>query len=124
MKISTKGRYALRVMIDLAEHNGGAFIPLRDIAARQEISEKYLESIISVLVKDGILTGLLLSSQRGRRTRVTTSFNTDAQRKPPRQTGVKASFAFQPVTQASSFVPYQASCYPRPAAWPGGTGST
>lgn len=58
MKISTKGRYALRVMIDLAEHNGGAFIPLRDIAARQEISEKYLESIISVLVKDGILTGL------------------------------------------------------------------
>lgn len=58
MKISTKGRYALRVMIDLAEHNGGAFIPLRDIAARQEISEKYLESIISVLVKDGILAGL------------------------------------------------------------------
>ena len=44
MMISTKGRYALRVMIDLAEHNTGAYIPLLDIAKRQEISEKYLES--------------------------------------------------------------------------------
>lgn len=45
MMISTKGRYALRVMIDLAEHNTGTYIPLADIAKRQEISEKYLESM-------------------------------------------------------------------------------
>ena len=41
MMVSTRGRYALRVMIDLAEHNNGKFIPLKDIAERQEISEKY-----------------------------------------------------------------------------------
>ena len=51
MKISTRGRYALRVMLDLAEHNNGEYIPLMDIARRQEISEKYLESIVSVLSK-------------------------------------------------------------------------
>ena len=45
MLISTKGRYALRVMIDLAEHQAEGFIPLKVIAQRQEISEKYLESI-------------------------------------------------------------------------------
>ena len=44
MKISTKGRYALRVMIDLAEHDNGEYITLMDIAGRQGISEKYLES--------------------------------------------------------------------------------
>ena len=49
MKISTRGRYAIRVMLDLAEHNNGEYIPLMDIAKRQEISEKYLESIVSVL---------------------------------------------------------------------------
>jgi Rrf2 family protein len=58
MMISTKGRYALRVMIDLAEHNTGEYIPLTDIAARQEISEKYLESIIAVLSKSGFLKAL------------------------------------------------------------------
>ncbi len=58
MMISTKGRYALRVMIDLAEHNNGEYIPLTDIAARQEISEKYLESIIAVLSKSGFLKAL------------------------------------------------------------------
>lgn len=58
MMISTKGRYALRVMIDLAEHNNDEFIPLADIAARQEISEKYLESIIAVLSKNGYLKAL------------------------------------------------------------------
>ena len=51
MLISTKGRYALRVMIDLAEHRSGKFISLKEIAQRQEISEKYLESIIRMLVK-------------------------------------------------------------------------
>ena len=49
MKISTRGRYAIRVMLDLAEHNTGEYIPLMDIAKRQEISEKYLESIVSAL---------------------------------------------------------------------------
>ena len=48
MKISTKGRYALRVMIDLAEHNTGEYIPLMDIARRQDISEKYLEAIVEI----------------------------------------------------------------------------
>jgi len=56
--ISTKGRYALRVMIDLAEHTGSSYIPLKDIANRQQISEKYLESIIKVLVRDGLLDAL------------------------------------------------------------------
>ena len=55
--ISTKGRYALRVMIDLAEHNNGSYIPLKDIAARQEISKKYLEVIVKDMVSQGLLTG-------------------------------------------------------------------
>ena len=58
MMVSTRGRYALRVMIDLAEHNDGSFIPLKDIAKRQDISEKYLESVISLLVKEKYLEGL------------------------------------------------------------------
>lgn len=58
MLISTKGRYALRVMIDLAEHQADGFIPLKVIAERQEISEKYLESIIKLLVKAKLLNGL------------------------------------------------------------------
>ena len=58
MLISTKGRYALRVMIDLAEHQGEGFIPLKVIAQRQEISEKYLESIIKLLVKARLLSGV------------------------------------------------------------------
>lgn len=55
MKISTRGRYALRVMIDLAEHNSDTPIPLKDIVARQEISQKYLEGIMTDLSKAGIL---------------------------------------------------------------------
>ena len=58
MLVSTKGRYALRVMIDLAEHRGEGFIPLKTIAQRQEISEKYLESIIKLLVRSRLLNGL------------------------------------------------------------------
>jgi Rrf2 family protein len=49
MKISTKGRYALRLMLDLAEHRGDGFIALKDIAERQGISKKYLEQIIPML---------------------------------------------------------------------------
>ena len=58
MLISTKGRYALRVMIDLAEHQTDEFISLKDIAQRQEISDKYLESIIRMLVKARVLESL------------------------------------------------------------------
>ena len=49
MMLSTKGRYALRVMLDLADHNTGEYIPLKDIAHRQEISVKYLENILASL---------------------------------------------------------------------------
>ncbi len=55
--ISTKGRYAIRVMIDLAEHDQGQYIPLRDIAERQEISRKYLEIICREMVAGGLITG-------------------------------------------------------------------
>ena len=55
--ISTKGRYAIRVMIDLAEHDNGNYIPLKDIAARQEISKKYLEIIVKDMVAGGLIVG-------------------------------------------------------------------
>ena len=55
--ISTKGRYAVRVMLDLAEHDTGAYIPLKDIAERQGISKKYLEIIVRDMVAGGLLTG-------------------------------------------------------------------
>ena len=58
MMVSTKGRYALRVMIDLAENQGDGYLPLKEIAQRQEISEKYLESILKTLVQNKFLTGL------------------------------------------------------------------
>lgn len=58
MMISTKGRYALRVMVDLTEHNTDTYIPLKDIAERQEISQKYLESIMTVLSKVGFVDAL------------------------------------------------------------------
>lgn len=73
MMISTKGRYALRVMLDLAGHMEDGYIPLAEIAARQHISEKYLESILSVLSKAGMLSALrgraaAISSRKRRRT--------------------------------------------------------
>ncbi len=55
--ISTRGRYAIRVMIDLAEHDTGGHIPLKDIAARQGISKKYLEIIVKDMVAGGLLVG-------------------------------------------------------------------
>lgn len=55
MKISTKGRYALRLMLDLAEHKNDGFIALKDIAERQGISKKYLEQIVSLLNKSDML---------------------------------------------------------------------
>ena len=53
--ISTRGRYALRMMLDLAENQGDGYVALKDIAARQEISKKYLEQIIPVLNRAGLL---------------------------------------------------------------------
>lgn len=58
MIVSTKGRYALRVMTDLAEHPTEGYIPLREIAQRQEISEKYLEIILKMLVQEKIVASL------------------------------------------------------------------
>ena len=55
MKISTKGRYALRMLLDLAEHESGGYIALKDIAERQNISKKYLEQIIPIFNKSDIL---------------------------------------------------------------------
>ena len=55
MTVSTKGRYALRVMVDLAEHASGDFIPLRAVAERQNISQKYLEAIMASLSKAGLV---------------------------------------------------------------------
>lgn len=61
MKISTKGRYALRVMIDLANHKDEGYISLKEVAERQEISMKYLEMIVGILNRAGFLM-----SQRGK----------------------------------------------------------
>lgn len=58
MMISTKGRYALRILIDIAENQGDAYVPLKESADRQEISEKYLESIVNTLVRSGFVEGL------------------------------------------------------------------
>lgn len=55
MKVSTKGRYALRMLLDLAEYQNCGYIALKDIAKRQNISKKYLEQIIPLLNKSGIL---------------------------------------------------------------------
>lgn len=55
MKISTKGRYALRLMLDLALSPGDVAIPLRDVAQRQEISDKYLEQIVTQLARGGLV---------------------------------------------------------------------
>lgn len=58
MMISTRGRYALRVMIDLAEHFHDGYIPMKVIAARQNISLKYLEQILPALTRNGMIEGL------------------------------------------------------------------
>lgn len=61
MKISTKGRYALRVMIEIASYDPAEYVPLRALATSQDISEKYLEAIIAPMVRAGLLSG-----QRGK----------------------------------------------------------
>ena len=56
--ISTKGRYAIRILLDLAEHNNGAYIPMNDVAARQEISLKYIEKIRPSLKSAGLIASV------------------------------------------------------------------
>ena len=56
--ITTKGRYAIRVLIDLAENDNGSYIPMKDVASRQEISLKYLERIVPTLKKAGLIEGM------------------------------------------------------------------
>lgn len=58
MIVSTRGRYALRVLIDLAEQDSSTYVPLRDIANRQNISQKYIESIMTMLSKNGLIIGV------------------------------------------------------------------
>ena len=58
MMVSTRGRYALRVLIDLAEHNNGSYIPMKDVAKRQDISLKYLERILPTLTKAKLIAGV------------------------------------------------------------------
>ncbi|MBQ6728431.1 MAG: RrF2 family transcriptional regulator [Clostridia bacterium] len=58
MKISTRGRYAVRVLIDMAENFKGDYIPLKDIVKRQEVSQKYLEGIMLLLSKNDIVEGV------------------------------------------------------------------
>ena len=58
MLISTRGRYALRVLTDMAEHRTDGYMTLREVARRQDISEKYLEAIVRDLVKHGVLAGV------------------------------------------------------------------
>lgn len=58
MKISTRGRYAVRVLIDMAENYKGDYIPLKDIVKRQDVSQKYLEGIMLILSKNNIVEGV------------------------------------------------------------------
>lgn len=58
MRISTKGRYALRLMLDLALHIGESAVPLRDVSKRQEISDKYLEQIVTQLARGGLVRSI------------------------------------------------------------------
>ena len=58
VKISTKGRYALRLMLDLAMHDNGGYTPIKEIAKRQNISDKYLEQIISILARAGYVQSI------------------------------------------------------------------
>ena len=58
MMISTRGRYALRVLIDLAEHGNDAYIPMKDVAQRQGISKKYMEQIMPVLTKNSLVEAI------------------------------------------------------------------
>ena len=74
MKVSTKGRYALRIMLDLAMNDNGNYIPLKDIAKRQGLTVKYLEQIISLLNKAGYLQSLRGNNGGYRLTKATNEY--------------------------------------------------
>ena len=65
MQISTKGRYALRLMLDLAVHNTGELVKIKDISARENISEKYLERDISIIKEGRDMVKSLRGAQGG-----------------------------------------------------------
>ena len=100
MMISTKGRYALRFLADLAEHQGDGYVPLRDVAERQEISEKYLEIVVKELVKGGLLTALRGKGGGYRLSR------------PPEEYGVKAVIERMegPLVPVACLEPERAAC--------------
>jgi len=56
--ISTKGRYSVRILLDLAEHHNGGYIPMKEVAARQKISLKYIEKLMPLLTKSGLVEGI------------------------------------------------------------------
>ena len=102
MMISTRGRYALRVMLDLAQQTTDRYVPLKEIANRQEISEKYLEIVIKVLVQNKLLTGLRGKGGGYRLTRAPGEYTlgeilrlTEG-REPPFRSPVKASYPMLP----------------------------
>ena len=78
MKISTKGRYALRLMLDLAMHHDGSFIPLKAVSQRQSISDKYLEQIVHLLSKGGLVQSARGAQGGYRLTREPAQYSVDA----------------------------------------------
>ena len=89
--ISTKGRYALRVMIDLAQHKDEEYVPLNEIAIRQEISEKYLEIVLKILVKKKLLKGRRGKGGGYQLTREPSEYTIGAWFQVPRSAAVKSS---------------------------------
>lgn len=100
MMISTKGRYALRFLVDIAEHQDDGFVPLKDVAARQEISEKYLEIVVKELVKAGLLIAIRGKGGGYRLNR------------PPEEYGVKAILELMegPLVPVACLEPGQEAC--------------
>lgn len=75
MVISSKGRYALRVMVDLAEHGGDGYVSMRDVARRQEISDKYAGQIMTLLSRAGLVDGVTGKGGGYRLTRPTADYS-------------------------------------------------
>lgn len=107
MMISTKGRYALRFLADVARNQAGGYVALRDVARRQEISEKYLEIVVKELVRGGFLTAL---RGKGGGYRLT---------KPPEEIGIKEVLERMegPLASVACLEPGRAEC-PRKADCP------